>query len=302
MDFWDDRQGALQELRRNEAREEARRPQVHTVPPLAVPVAPAAAAAAASATTSTTPTSLGVTVPSSGSARSSSLADYAEELDKATKATVAGLLDPKLTKLLFPAEVEPREFIALHGKLFTDAAWATVGLYPAQVRMSDLGGAIGADAKPVAMTALRHLQHNAMRLAVVECGIAQLVHRLDNAPLSQQETLLALTNVSRYVAASFQESQRRMQELIAQVRVNRVEVPEAPFLPASTPQILAYDDRCRKLVDQLQKRVTAGSRTPGKSGGGGGGGPGMSAHKRGRPDAGRVFGRGGRGTAPTQGV
>lgn len=301
---WEDRHAALQELRRNEAREEARRAPAAAGPPLAphlvfpplaphptiprLALQPAAAAAAATAAP-----------PSSGSARSSTLADYAEELDRATKATVAGLLDPKLTQLLFPPEVEPREFIALHGKLFSDAAWATVGLYPAQVRMSDLGSTVTGDAKAIAMTALRFQQHTAARLAVIECGIAQLVHRMDTAPLSPHETLLSLANVSRYTAAAFHETQRRMQELIAQVRVSRVEVPEAPFLPASTPQVLAYDDHCRKLVDQLQKRATAGSRAAPRPGGGGG--PTLSAHKRGRPDAGRVFGRGGRGTAPTQG-
>lgn len=236
----------------------------------------------------------GPAIPS-GSSTGSSLAVFAEELDRATKAAASGLLDPKLTKLLFPTEVEGREGIALHGQLFSDAAWSTVGFFPAQVRVSDLGTLVAPESRPTAMAGLRHLQHAAFHYSIIECGIAQLVHRLDKGPLSQHELLGALANISRYTAAQFHDTQRAMKEFIAQVRVNKVEAPEAPMLPSSTPQVLAYDDKCRKMVDQLLKRVTAGAR-PAKAPAPGGG-PAQHA-KRARPDqahSGRFFGRGGRG-------
>ena len=259
-----------------------------------------AAAAATTATTAGAATAAGAAAAAAGPAppAGSTLAAFAEELDRATKSAAAGLLDPRLSRLLFPADVDDREVIALHGLLFSDAAWTTVGFFPSQVRMSDLGNLPSSDVKSSAMAGLRFLQHAAFHYAVIECGLAQLVHRLDKAPLSQQELLGALVNVSRYTAAQFHDTQRKVQETIAQLRVSsRVDPSEAPLLPSSTPQILAYDDKCRKMADLLQKRVSAGGRPPPKPQQSGGG---SALHvKRGRSEgpSGRFFGRGGRGPA-----
>lgn len=218
-----------------------------------------------------------------------------DALRSAERAGGADVLSRRLRRSFFPKKVSEAETIALHGRLFSPAAWASMQAYPPTVSASDFDSRLSGEARSLAVIAARFLQYGAFRDAALQCGLLELVqllveHHADT--LSDTAVAQKLRDVCNWSVACFDGHKTWLRKLVAHIKAGKLQELQcpAPTLPAHTPAVGVYDEECDKLVRRLLRVRRSAD------------GPGSYPHpKRGKPRQGgfRSASRGvfGRGTA-----
>ena len=197
----------------------------------------------------------------------------AAALRSADKQSLRGALPSRLRREFFPRRTKTSAFITLYSRLFEDGrAWAELEAFPPTVTMTDLGNGTQGQTKNVAMMGARYLQHAAFRLAVLQCGLHNLlVHLLAEHPKVVNEPSLSgrLRDITNWTAAAYQEQVHFLRKHTAAMRSGRVEAwqLQAPLMAPSTPATSVLDDKTLKYASEMEKAAKRAS-----SGGGGGGG------------------------------
>lgn len=216
-----------------------------------------------------------------------------DALRTAERASGADILPRRIRRSFFPKKVTEAETIALNGRLFSPAAWASLQAYPPSVSASDFDPRLSGEARSLAVIAARFLQYGAFRDAALQCGLLELVKLLmehHTSTLSDTAVAQKLRDVCNWSVACFDGHKSWLRKLVAHIKAGKLQELQCPppTLPAHTPAVSVYDEDCDKLVRRLL-RVRRSAEGPG-------GYPqakrGKARHGSGRPPGRGVFGRG----------